>query len=1158
MKWYNILGPNNADLASPLFNDKPASDALTVFNIKLPKDVVSQYDLKLAGLSVSGASLKPVFNPAYKEYFTTIPAGITSVEVTATPQDATATVTGAGTVNVSDGKGTITVTVTASDPQYTREYSIHYLSDTELTMAHSYTFDDGTANDQVGGADGTVHGGTFADEGFISAKEGDYIILPAAEIALNTFPSITMEAHVMTGVNPAWTMLAYFGGLQSANSYWMSIARNDNVSMTEINTGGVTNVSGAEPGAGETHHYVSVVSSDSIFWYIDGSLVRKVATGSNVLISKISNANGWLAFGGWNDPTWIGTIYEFDIYSGQMDAATVAQRAIHFLGGIPDATLASLTVDTGELIPAFDPAVTSYSVIIPAGTSTVNVSAVTNSSKSTLEGDGAVDVSSGNGSASVVVTAENGATKTYTIGFSTPTDFTLMHSYTFEDGTATDVVGDADGTLVGAGTIANGAYTAAANGDYIELPAATIAINTYAAITLEGFIYADIDNTGSTMMAYFGGNENNLGGNGYFFTPDRNAESRTAISCGNITAPWSAEQGVTGAPVSVGEKHHVVSVLTNSSIKWYIDGILAGDAVVSGANSIAGISNVNAWLCKGGYTADPTWMGTIDEFNVYNGVLDAATIAERAQQYLGGGGLTLMHSYTFEDGTANDVVGTAHGTLEGDAAVADGSLTLSGTGFVTLPGVDINIASYSSITFEGVFNQAVGMTDKFTAIASFGDVNPTVDWMGINYIIMQPTRQDNANSRTSISCLNTTDPWATENGVNGAEIADTLTHHFVTIITGSEIKLYIDGVLIGTSPLTGNNSLANVGKTVALIGKDVYPGDPLWQGSVDELNIYEGEMDSATIAERAKKFMGAVTLMHSYTFEDGTANDVVGTAHGTLEGDAAVSEGMLTLSGTGFVTLPGVDINIASYSSITFEGVFNQAEGMTDKFTAIASFGDVNPTVDWMGINYIIMQPTRQDNANSRTSISCLNTTDPWATENGVNGAEITDTKTHHFVTVINESEIKLYIDGVLIGTAPLTGNNSLANVGKTVALIGKDVYPGDPLWQGSVDELNIYDGEMDAATIAQRANDFTTGISDKEINEASILVYPTYSSGDFTVKTSGNKGMITVYNMVGKLVLQRMIESSEQKVTLQSEGMYLMRVESEGVAKTFKVFKTK
>ena len=51
---------------------------------------------------------------------------------------------------------------------------------------------------------------------------------------------------------------------------------------------------------------------------------------------------------------------------------------------------------------------------------------------------------------------------------------------------------------------------------------------------------------------------------------------------------------------------------------------------------------------------------------------------------------------------------------------------------------------------------------------------------------------------------------------------------------------------------------------------------------------------------------------------------------------------------------------------------------------------------------------------------------------------------------------------------------------------------------------------------------------------------------------------MITVYDLVGKLVLKRTIESTEQKVTLQNEGMYIMRVESEDAIKTFKVFKTK
>lgn len=215
---------------------------------------------------------------------------------------------------------------------------------------------------------------------------------------------------------------------------------------------------------------------------------------------------------------------------------------------------------------------------------------------------------------------------------------TLMHSYTFDDGTANDVVGSAHGTVVG-GTITDSAYTAAANGECIQLPAATIAINTYSSITLEGFFRADVDVTWASMMAYFGDTEtetgHNYGFNYYFITPDRWTESRVAISCNNASSPWSAEQGVTGSPVSAGNKHHIVSTLTNSTISLYIDGVLVNTADVSGDNSIANLSNAQAWLCKGGYEDDPTWQGTIDKFNIYEGVLDENTIKKHYEDFVG-------------------------------------------------------------------------------------------------------------------------------------------------------------------------------------------------------------------------------------------------------------------------------------------------------------------------------------------------------------------------------------------------------------------------------------------------------------------------------------------------------------------------------------------
>jgi hypothetical protein len=62
----------------------------------------------------------------------------------------------------------------------------------------------------------------------------------------------------------------------------------------------------------------------------------------------------------------------------------------------------------------------------------------------------------------------------------------------------------------------------------------------------------------------------------------------------------------------------------------------------------------------------------------------------------------LTHRYSFNDGTANDSVGTANGVLSGATWVAGGQVVLPGTSgdYVDLPAADIGINTYSRLTFE--------------------------------------------------------------------------------------------------------------------------------------------------------------------------------------------------------------------------------------------------------------------------------------------------------------------------------------------------------------------------------------------------------------------------------------------------------------------------
>ena len=77
--------------------------------------------------------------------------------------------------------------------------------------------------------------------------------------------------------------------------------------------------------------------------------------------------------------------------------------------------LSTLTVSAGTLAPAFDPAVTEYTLSLPQGTEKLTLTATPSDSNATVQGDGELTLQAGENTLSLVVTAENGDTKTYTV-----------------------------------------------------------------------------------------------------------------------------------------------------------------------------------------------------------------------------------------------------------------------------------------------------------------------------------------------------------------------------------------------------------------------------------------------------------------------------------------------------------------------------------------------------------------------------------------------------------------------------------------------------------------------------------------------------------------------------------------------------------------------
>lgn len=191
-----------------------------------------------------------------------------------------------------------------------------------------------------------------------------------------------------------------------------------------------------------------------------------------------------------------------------------------------------------------------------------------------------------------------------------------MHQWTFDNGTVNDNVTNnpVHGVLTGGASIVNNTLKLSAQGQYLSLNGTALNLKSYTEITQEIWFTPESGvNTGYTMLSYFGSTS---GGYGYNYVSTSAARgdnfSRTAISNGT----YNSEVGANGPEYDDGNTHQMVSVVNSDSVLLYIDGLL-----VSKSKNTIPLSVINqslAYLGKGGYSSDPTWIGNISKFSIYN------------------------------------------------------------------------------------------------------------------------------------------------------------------------------------------------------------------------------------------------------------------------------------------------------------------------------------------------------------------------------------------------------------------------------------------------------------------------------------------------------------------------------------------------------------
>jgi len=201
----------------------------------------------------------------------------------------------------------------------------------------------------------------------------------------------------------------------------------------------------------------------------------------------------------------------------------------------------------------------------------------------------------------------------------------LKHRWTFDNGSLVDDVAGTTGTIVGNGSVANNAFVA--TNAYLELPASEIAINTYPAFTTEVWCTSQAGaNAGWSLLTFFGESVNG-GGRNFTFLSIARGDNQTMVG---IEAPnWN---GVTGQEYDDGKIHHFVYTVSPTGITLFIDGNQISSAPLTETNSIANLSNSLAYIGRGGWPADPNWVGSYHKVSLFDKALSADEVLYLFQQ----------------------------------------------------------------------------------------------------------------------------------------------------------------------------------------------------------------------------------------------------------------------------------------------------------------------------------------------------------------------------------------------------------------------------------------------------------------------------------------------------------------------------------------------
>jgi hypothetical protein len=365
-------------------------------------------------------------------------------------------------------------------------------------------------------------------------------------------------------------------------------------------------------------------------------------------------------------------------------------------------------------------------------------------------------------------------------------------------------------------------------------------------------------------------------------------------------------------------------------------------------------------------------------------------------------------------------------------------------------------------------------------------------------------------------------------------------HMATAVYSNSDLKMYIDNSLVKTVSWTGTPQATTTTRDL-LIGKLDEAVNYFYQGYIDDISLYNSALTLSQIDSLYIIIPNTNCLIASYPF-NGNANDVSGNNLNGTVANAVISTDRFGNANsayyfngsTALITVPHNAILNTFPLSINVWFKTNTSGGGGGSIVNKYQNGSLN------GYNLSLLA----SNGHYKTQYY-------YNGSNNVTGETTTtynDNQWHMATAVYSSSDLKMYIDNVLVNTVNWTGTPQATTTTRDL-LFGKLDDATNYYYQGYIDDISLYDCALSTIDIDSLFNITVTGIN-QNFPQNSISIYPNPTNSiiniDFGNEMSKTNYSIIMENTLGQVVFQTLTNQQNFQVDVNSfsrKGIYFVKI---------------